>query len=90
MILEGWMFDMVLAGVAAEFAFLTFLLGRIGHRAWAWPLFWFLVSGGLLMAAVRSALSGLPHMVIGGVLFISLLTHIACLWTAWKLVRTSR
>ncbi len=88
MILKAWMFDLVLAGVAAEFALLTFLLVRSGQRAWAWPLFWFLVSGGLLMAAVRSALDGMPHMVIGGVLFISLLTHLACLWTAWKLVRT--
>ena len=87
MTLESWMFDVVLAGVAAEFALLAFLLARRGHRAWAWPLFWFLVSGGLLMAAVRSAVNGLPHPVIGGVLFVSLLTHLACLWTAWKLIR---
>ena len=87
MTLESWMFDLVLAGVAAEFALLAFLLVRSGNRAWAWPLFWFLASGGLLMAAVRGALSGLPHAVIGGVLFVSLLTHLACLWTAWKLVR---
>ena len=90
MTLESWMFDLVLAGVAAEFALLAFLLARSGHRAWAWPLFWFLASGGLLMAAVRGALSGLPHAVIGGVLFVSLLTHLACLWTAWKLVRANR
>jgi len=90
MILKGWMFDLVLAGVAAEFALLAFLLARTGHRAWAWPLFWFLLSGGLLMAAVRSALNGLPHMLIGGILFTSLLTHLACLWTAWRLVRASR
>lgn len=90
MTLESWMFDLVLAGVAAEFVLLAFLLARSGHRPWAWPLFWFLVSGGLLMAAVRSALSGVPHAVIGGVLFVSLLTHLACLWTAWKLVRANR
>jgi len=90
MTLESWMFDLVLAGVAAEFALLAFLLARSGNRAWAWPLFWFLASGGLLMAAVRGALSGLPHAVIGGVLFVSLLTHLACLWTAWKLVRANR
>jgi hypothetical protein len=87
MTLESWMFDLVLASVAAEFALLAFLLARSGNRAWAWPLFWFLASGGLLMVAVRGALSGLPHAVIGGVLFVSLLTHLACLWTAWKLVR---
>lgn len=90
MTLESWMFDLVLAGVAAEFGLLAFLLARSGHRPWAWPLFWFLVSGGLLMAAVRSALSGVPHVVIAGVLFASLLTHVACLWTAWKLVRANR
>ena len=38
MTLESWMFDLVLAGVAAEFALLAFLLVRSGNRAWAWPL----------------------------------------------------
>jgi hypothetical protein len=90
MTLESWMFDLVLIGVAGEFAVFAFLLARSGHRAWAVPLFWFLFSGGLLMAAVRSALSGVPHGVIGGVLFFSLLTHLACLWTTWKLVRANR
>ena len=87
MALKPWMFYAVLIGVAAEFVLLAFLLARTGRRAWAWPLFWFLLSGALLMAAVRSAVSGAPHAVIGGVLFISLLTHLACLWSAWRLVR---
>ncbi|MFN7164302.1 MAG: hypothetical protein ACK4P2_05730 [Hyphomonas sp.] len=88
MTLEPWMFDLVLIGVAAEFALLALLLARSGHRAWAWPLLWFLVSGALLMAAVRGAVAGVPDAVVGGVLFVSLLTHAACLWTAWRLVRS--
>jgi hypothetical protein len=87
MTLEPWMFDLVLIGVAAEFALLAFLLARSGHRPWAWPLMWFLISGGLLMAAVRSAIAEALDMVVAGVLLVSLLTHLACLWTAWRLVR---
>ncbi len=90
MTLQPWMFDLVIAGVAAEFLALSFLLARAGHRPWAWPLFWFLLSGALLMAAVRSALAGVPHPVIGGVLIVSLLTHVACLWSAWRLVAAKR
>jgi hypothetical protein len=85
--LEPWMFDLVLVGVAAEFALLAFLLARSGHRPWAWPLMWFLISGALLMAAVRSVVAEAPDMVVAGVLLVSLLTHLACLWTAWRLVR---
>jgi hypothetical protein len=87
MTLEPWMFDLVLIGVAGEFALLAFLLARSGHRRWAWPLMWFLISGALLMAAVRSAVSEAQDGVVGGVLFASLLTHAACLWTAWRLVQ---
>jgi len=87
MMLEPWMFDLVLACVAAEFAGLAYLLARGGRKPWAWPLFWFLVSGGLLMAAVRSAVMDMPDAVVAGVLVVSLVTHAACLWTTWRLVR---
>ena len=81
------MFDLVLIGVAGEFALLALLLARRGHLPWAWPLMWFLISCALLMAAVRNALSEAPDVIVGGVLFASLLTHAACLWSAWRLVR---
>ncbi len=87
MTLEPWMFDLVLLGVAAELALLAFLLVRSGHRAWAWPLMWFLISGALLMAAVRSAISEAPDVVVGGVLMASLVTHLACLWSGWRIIR---
>ena len=87
---EPWMFDFVIAGVASEFLLLAFLLTRAGRTPWAWPLFWFLLSGALLMAAVRSTLEGLPHPVIGGILIVSLLTHAACLRSAWRLVAAKR
>lgn len=87
MTLEPWMFDLVLVAVAAEFALLAFLLARSGHPPWAWPLLWFLISGALLMAAVRSVVAEAPDMVVASVLLVSLLTHLACLWTAWRLVR---
>lgn len=85
--LKPWMFDVVLIGVAAEFLLLTFLLARNSHRAWVWPLFWFLMSGALLMTATRSALSGVSDVLIGAILFVSLLTHLACLWSAWQIIR---
>jgi hypothetical protein len=81
------MFDLVLIGVAGEFGLLAFLLARSGHRPWAWPLMWFLISGALLMAAVRSVVAEAPDMVVAGVLLVSLLTHAACLRSAWRLVR---
>lgn len=87
MTLAPWMFDIVLLGVAAEFVLVTYLLVRSGHRPWAVPVLWFLVSGALLMAAVRFAVSGAGHPLIAGILMVSLLTHLACLWTAWRLVR---
>lgn len=90
MTLEPWMFDLVLTGVAAEFAVLAFLLWRSGHRAWAAPLFWFLASGALLIGAARSAVSDAQGPVAPGLLLVSLLTHSACLWTAWRLVRARR
>ena len=62
-------------------------LSDLGLLPWAWPLMWFLISGALLMAAVRNALSEAPDGIVGGVLFASLLTHAACLWSAWRLVR---
>ena len=52
-----------------------------------WPLFWFLMSGALLMIATRSALSGVSDVLIGAILFVSLLTHLACLWSAWQIIR---
>ncbi len=87
MTLEPWMFDLVLAGVAAEFIGLAYLLARAGQRPWAWPLFWFLISGALLMSAVHSALADVPDGVVAVILIVSLLTHLACLWSAWRLIR---
>ena len=87
MTLEPWMFDLVLLGVAAEFALLAALLARKGHRPWAVPLFWFLVSGALLRAAVRFAIADADDRLTGSLLMISLLTHLACLWSAWRLVK---
>jgi hypothetical protein len=85
--LKPWMFDVVLIGVAAEFLLLAFLLARNRHRAWVWPVFWFLLSGALLMTATRSALSGVSDAMIGAILFVSLLTHLACLRSAWQIIR---
>ncbi len=87
MTLEPWMFDLVLLGVAIEFVGVAYLLARSGQKPWAWPLMWFLISGALLMAAVRSAISEAPDVVVGGVLFVSLVTHLACLWSAWRIIR---
>lgn len=87
MTLHPWMLDLVLVAVAAEFGLLAVWLARAGHRPWIWPLSWFLISGALLMAAVRSVVAEAPDLLVAGVLFLSLLTHAACLWSGWKLVR---
>jgi hypothetical protein len=83
------MFDLVLLGVTAEGVLIWSLLRRTRHKAWTGPVVWFLVSGGLLMAAVRGTVSGLPHAAIAGILFASLVTHLACLYSAWRLIRES-
>jgi hypothetical protein len=85
--LEPWMFDLVLLGVAGEGVLIWTLLRRTRQKAWIRPVAWFLVSGALLMAAVRGVIAGLPHAAIAGILFASLLTHLACLYSAWRLIR---
>ncbi|MFN4225892.1 MAG: hypothetical protein ACK4HR_06200 [Hyphomonas sp.] len=87
MLLERWMFDLVILGIAAEGLLIRGLLRRSGAGAWARPALWFLVSGALLMLAVRSAITGAAHSVISGLLAASLVTHLACLRTAWTLIR---
>lgn len=86
--LEPWMFDLVLLGIAAEALILSIGLRRAEAGRWAAPLFWFLVSGALLMASVRSAIASAPHELIAGLLLLSLLTHLACLWNAWRIIRS--
>lgn len=87
MTIAPWMLDLVLIGIAAEFALIAYLLVRSGYRPWAGPVLWFLISGALLMWAVRLALAGDGHPLIGAALALSLVTHLACLWTAWRLLR---
>lgn len=80
-------FDVILAGIAAEFGVLAWLLRGKGQRRWILPLFWFLLSGALLMLAVRGALAGTGLASIAAPLIVSLLTHVACLWTASRAMR---
>lgn len=77
-------FDVILAGIAAEFGVLAWLLRRVGRGRWIPPVFWFLLSGALLMLAVRGALAEAELAAIAIPLIVSLLTHVACLWTAWR------
>jgi hypothetical protein len=85
--LEPWMFDIVLLGIAAEALILSIGLRRAKAERWAAPLIWFLMSGALLMASVRCAIASVPHELIAGLLLLSLLTHLACLWSAWRIIR---
>lgn len=70
------MLDWILVGVGLEFfALRTWLITR-GEKEWAGPLFFFLISGALLMASVRMALSGASTRVLAILLGFSFLTHI--------------
>ncbi len=87
MTISPWMLDLVSAGIVLEFLLLAYLAQRRGAARWVLPLFWFLLSGLLLMQSVRAALAGSPDIVLGGLLVASLVTHLAFLRVSWARVR---
>jgi hypothetical protein len=86
MTIAPWMLDAVFVAVGAEFVVLALVLRRQGAQRWLPALFWFLASGALLMLAVRNALSGTSGLSIAGLLLASLVTHLACLLSAWRAI----
>ncbi|MFN7056303.1 hypothetical protein [Hyphomonas sp.] len=82
--LAPWMLDLVMLGVAAEFAALAWILYRLRRGRWIAPLGWFLLSGALLIGALRLSLSGAAGEVIALPLAASLVTHILMLRAVWK------
>lgn len=87
MILAPWMLDLVIAGIAAEFALLAFLLARAGHGRWMIPLGWFLLSGALLIGALRLSLANAAPGLIALPLAASLFTHVLMLRAAWTRIK---
>lgn len=73
--LSPWMIDAILIGVAAEFVIVRMLLVRRKAQHLIGPLFFFLLSGGLLLAAVRLALTGAAGAIIALVLLFAGLAH---------------
>ena len=79
MTLAPWMLDLVIIGIGAEFALLAYLLARLKLSSWTAPLGWFLISGALLIGALRLSLSGAAGAMIALPLAASLVTHIMML-----------
>ena len=83
--------DLILGAVAIEFVLLWALLVRARATRFVWPLFLFLVSGALLLAAIRFSLSSMDALWASGALLGALMTHAALLyWAARRLVFESK
>jgi hypothetical protein len=87
MMLAPWMLDLVMLAVAAEFAGLAWLLYRLRRARWIAPLGWFLLSGALLIGALRLSLSGAPGELTALPLAASFFTHGLMLRAVWMLIR---
>lgn len=87
MTLSPWMLDAVSVGIILEFLLLAYLLQRLGAARWILPLFWFLLSGLLLMQSVRAALADSPLEILASLLVASLFTHLAFLRSGWARIR---
>lgn len=79
-----WMIDIVLVGVAAEFAVLAWLAARHGMQHLVLPLFLFLASGTALMVALRFSLAPDQHALIPLALFSALFLHAACIAVGYR------
>ncbi len=87
MSLAPWMFWAVCAGLTAEFAVLAIALRRAGLGRWTAPLFWFLLSGALLIASAGLLAAGAGEdrqIAVAGLLLGSLVTHVLTLVSAWR------
>lgn len=74
--------------IALEAVGLALLLRRLGLRAFIPAIMAFLVSGAFLMEAVRIALGGVGWLPVEALLLGSLLAHLACLWLAWRALKS--
>lgn len=82
--ISPWMIDLVIAGIAFELVVLVILLRQRHQSRWSIPLFWFLLSGALLMVAIRLAVSGEAATGLAAALIASFVTHALFLVTAWQ------
>ncbi len=78
------MLDGILVGVAVEFVALGAVLVRASATRWIAPLFLFLTSGALLLAALRGALAGAEELWLSAALLASGLAHAGALWTVYR------
>lgn len=86
-----FLIDLIIIAVAIEFVILAALLQRVGATYLITPLFLFLGSGALLLAAIRFALSSMDAGWMAAALFGSLCTHAASLyWAAQRFLSHSK
>ncbi len=70
--------------ILGEYLILVRWLDAKGRRDLAGPLGWFLASGFFLFCAIFLAVTGRPAWSVYVPLAGALVSHLACLWTAWK------
>ena len=73
--LSPWMIDAILIGVALEFLLLRAFLAKANAHHLIALLFFFLMSGGFLLAAVRLALTNAPQAFIALALLSAFVSH---------------
>lgn len=79
--------DAILGLILVELVLLSVWLARRGQRKFIPALVSFLLSGALLVLAVRVALSSAdPAPLVLGLLALSFPAHLATLWFVWRQV----
>ena len=80
--------SLILGLIAVEAVGLGWLLRRLALRRFIPAVMAFLVSGTFLMEAIRLALGGVGWLPIEALLLGALLAHLACLWLAWRALKS--
>ena len=70
--------------ILGEYLILARWLGARGRNDLIAPLAWFLASGFFLFSAIFLSLTDRPNWSVYVPLAGALVSHLACLWTAWK------
>jgi len=89
MAIYPWMIDAILIAVIIEFLVLSAVLKKFSAHDLIAPLFFFLLSGGLLLSALRLALSGSSSTLIALTLLCAFFSHAGLLILMFQRLRKS-
>ncbi len=84
--LYPWIIDAILIGVVLEFLIIRFLLIRANAKLYIRPVFFFLLSGGFLLVAMRFSMSDASVSMTSFALFFAFVSHLGTLAAVVRLI----